>query len=532
MNKGLITKLCIWFPVIALIAAGVVLGFRHFSKSDETAAGSLETAFATRGPMIIPAKEFGQIEAAKRTIISNELEWSVIIKSVVEQGTLVKKGNVIIEFECKNLEDAIDNKEIEVVSAQLSYEQAEKNLQLKKKAVANEISKAENVLKLAQEQLQRYKDKGGQWEMDLNDAESDIQLAKQQLALARDKLSFKEQVNSDKSLKSPYSQNEIEADRLSVKQLELSLKKAEAQKQMLIKYDNPQQLRQLQEEVGQAGIDLERTRLEKEIEVTLQESELKTQKLKLEKIREKLKELKEQKAKLIVKAEQEGLVIYDTGWSRWRSSNVEVGVGEKIGPRQRLMKIPDMTTLEVETIIFEALVSQIHARDKNRKGTEAIIKLDSIPGKEIHGYIKWISPVPRHNGPHWMQTGSKVYELKIDADWEGAGLKPGEDIKPDMNGEVQLILNRLEDVLTIPIESVFSEEDQYYCWKMENGTPVEKKVTIGRMNDDRVQIVEGLEEGDEVLLSFDGSDKTEGKDGDKSVGKKAENETQNNSPDQ
>lgn len=492
----------LWLVPLLLIGGGVALwSTMGLNKGEELSLADLPVATVRTGPLVISVKEFGELESEKRTIISNELEWSVIIKSVVDNGTLVEQGETIIEFECKELLEAIDAQDLKVDAARLAWNQAEKNLELTKKEAANKVRKADNALTLAREVLQRYKDPGGEWDMKKNDAESEIQLAERKLKLAEEKLRFKEMVNKDPALNSPYSKNEIEADRLNVQQLQLALQKARSQKRMLIKYDHPQQLRKLREEVDQAEIDLARARLEQEINVTLAESDLRTKAKKLEKLEKKLEELKEEKAKLIVTAERDGLVIYDVGGSRWRPSNVEVKVGEKIGPRQQLMKIPDMTTLQVETEVFESHVSKVSTPDDDRPATEALITLDSVPGKVIRGHVKWIAPLPESSGPHWLKTGTKVYEVIIEPDWEAAGMKPGRDLKPDMNADVELILGKLENVISVPVAAIFSEGEKSFCWKVTNGRPEYREVTLGGMNDRRVQVLDGLSEGDEVLLT-------------------------------
>jgi len=67
-----------------------------------------QTAEAIRETLVITATEAGTVEAEEKVVIANQLKWSVIIKKVVEEGTVVKEGDLIIEFESKKLEDAID----------------------------------------------------------------------------------------------------------------------------------------------------------------------------------------------------------------------------------------------------------------------------------------------------------------------------------------------------------------------------------------------------------------------------------------
>jgi hypothetical protein len=52
----------------------------------------------------------------------------------------------------------------------------------------------------------------------------------------------------------------------------------------------------------------------------------------------------------------------------------------------------------------------------------------------------------------------------------------------------------------VPIVSVFEEKSKYYCYVQANSTWERREVEVGLSNENTAQIVEGLQEGDEVLL--------------------------------
>lgn len=70
-----------------------------------------------------------------------------------------------------------------------------------------------------------------------------------------------------------------------------------------------------------------------------------------------------------------------------------------------------------------------------------------------------------------------------------------------MTAEVELVLERVENVLQVPIAAVFAEQEKTYCWRMNGSAPERVSVKVGRMNEKRVEIVAGLAEGDRVLLA-------------------------------
>lgn len=437
--------------------------------------------------LLVTVTESGELEAQRRRIISNELRWPVIIKTVAPQG-LLKPGETIIEFECKELLDAIVQQELAVTSADNDYTQARESRLLKVKEMANKVSNAAESITDAGENLKRYEEKGR--EIAISDAKRAIQLAEETLRLARKKLLFKQKANADPELNKPYSRNEIEADQLAVDRLELAWKKAESQKEMLEKYDQPKEIRKLNRAVTEAELDLDRAKLESKTQLLIAKSREEAKKATRDMKRDRLKEMREDERKLVVKTETEGLVVYNTGGSRWRPSNVQVQVGEKINPRQQLMIIPDMSTLKVTTKVYEARISEV------KPGLKAYITLDSRPDRKLTGRVDKVAVLP-DTQHRWLNPGVKVFNVIVsfDENIDDLGLKPG------MGAQVELVLAHLTDVLTLPIAAVFTEQEKTYCYRVEGETASPVVVQIGKMNNKKVQILSGLAEGDRVLLT-------------------------------
>jgi len=469
--------------VFIAVAVGVYVGWNGWGGDDANYDGA--TAMVRRGELVVTINESGEIEAERRTVIRNEVPYSAIITYVVEEGTVVRKGDKIIAFECKELTDATEKQHLTVTDARNEYTQASENLALKKREMDNAVRKAEQAVEDAKIDLERYEK--GEAPNNIRDARSKIQLAERDLKLAQSNLQFKLEVNKDPELNSPYSASEIEADRLSVERLELARQKAVADLQMLETYDHPREMRRLRMAVEDAEIDLERRELERKRELVKAEA---TEQAKLYTLRaqeEKLKELEEYEKKLVILAEEEGLVVYDTGGSRYRPSNVTVAVGERIEPRQQLMIIPEMSTLRVKTKVYEAMIQYVHP------GLKAFVRLDAQPGEVLSGEVTKVAVLPNSQN-RWLNPDVKIFDVTVRMDNPPPGLKPG------MTAEVELVVARLPDVLKVPVAAVFTQQERTYCYRLQNGKAQQVDVRIGCMNDREVEIVAGLSEGDEVLL--------------------------------
>ena len=78
-------------------------------------------------------------------------------------------------------------------------------------------------------------------------------------------------------------------------------------------------------------------------------------------------------------------------------------------------------------------------------------------------------------------------------------------LKPGMSAEVDVILAVHEDVLTIPVAAVVETEEGSFCWvqpaNKEVDGPQKRILELGDSNDIFIEVVAGLNEGEEVILN-------------------------------
>lgn len=474
------------------IVAAVVVGatgaaVRALRKSGGNVL-SIPTTKVTRGPMLVSVTESGEIKAEQREVITNPVRWSVIIKELADEGTIVQEGQLIIRMECKELDDAIVDQELRARSAGDEYQTANNKLVIAREVTRNKVAKAAQAVRDAEDDLKKYVD--GQWPVKQAEAKGRILLAKGKHELAVDKLQSMVAINADPELKTPYSKSEMEGQKLDVERLGLELENAESEKRILEEYTHQRTLRDKQIAVTDAELGLKTTELEAETDVRLAVAAEDSARIRKTRQEDRFKELQEDAEKLTVMAKKPGLVVYETRRRRWHRP-ITIAVDEKISSSQQLMIIPNMKTLQAETRVYEAVRQQV------TPGLPALIQLDARPGKVLLGEVTKVAPLPDSQNP-WLSPGVKVYptvvKFKNELDIE--------DLKPGMSAEVEIILAQLKDVLSVPIAAVFADGEQTYCFRVdEKGNYQRTIVTLGRTSETRAEIVSGLSEGDSVLLA-------------------------------
>jgi multidrug efflux pump subunit AcrA (membrane-fusion protein) len=79
----------------------------------------------------------------------------------------------------------------------------------------------------------------------------------------------------------------------------------------------------------------------------------------------------------------------------------------------------------------------------------------------------------------------------------------GEDrrLRPGMTARVTIEAGMADDTLFVPIHAVFNDGTESYCYRLASpGAYHRRTVVTGRQNEDLVEIVSGLAEGDKVSL--------------------------------
>lgn len=159
-------------------------------------------------------------------------------------------------------------------------------------------------------------------------------------------------------------------------------------------------------------------------------------------------------------------------------SQVPVEVGQQVGPGTNLARVADPTKLKAEVRIAETQTKDI----KIGQIAEVDTRNGIIPGRVIR-----IDPAA---------TGGTV---GVDIALEG-DLPPG--ARPDLSVDGTITLERLPDVIKVGRPAFGQENSTVMLFKLDGqGEAHRVQVKLGRTSVNEIEVIEGLQPGDQVILS-------------------------------
>lgn len=436
------------------------------------------------GPLVISISESGRLKSQDEIIVKNETERSLKILSLVDEGTMVKKGDIIVELDSATLETERDNYELKVKGLESDLVAAEENREILKNQMQSNIEKEELTLKFAKLDLERFTK--GVHPQSLATADANIAIAEEDLERAEEDLEWSKKLHA----KGFITLKELKADELSTKQKRINLDIKKSDRDLLVKYTHPQEVETCLANVKQAEMALDRAKRTAKAELSGQQAKLLSVQVELRSARKELTKAEERLAACKIPAPSDGMVIYATssGHHRFHDSREPMEVGANVHPKHRLIQMPTSDEMLAIISVQEA------TKPKLREGMPAVVTVDALPGQVFNGKITKIGILP-DSSQAWLNPDLKVYRCEIELD------DPNERMRPGMNCHVEVVIEEHEDAMFVPIQCVLHVDEKPTAFVKTPGGFEKRVVETGMDNSVMIHVLSGLQNGEEVMLA-------------------------------
>jgi len=262
---------------------------------------------------------------------------------------------------------------------------------------------------------------------------------------------------------------QLEGDAFALLKAENDLEIANTKLQVLEKYTRAKELRRLQCEIESAQAKLKAAEASHKVNQALLES------------------IRTQISLCTIRAPCAGQVVYANVTGYRGNKEVLIAPGEMARERQVLIRLPDPTQMQVLARISEAKIAMVVP------GMTAKIRLDAFPDLQLEGTVIKVDEFPAPSG--WFGSIVKEYETTVWIHDTPPGLRPG------LTAEVRILIERLPDVLQVPVQAVFEHLGEFYCLVPDGRQFRAVPVSLGSTNDKYVVVNSGLEEGQQIVLN-------------------------------
>ncbi|MHC4235636.1 MAG: efflux RND transporter periplasmic adaptor subunit [Planctomycetota bacterium] len=469
-------------PMIFLVV--VVLGVAGYllarSIGGRSAGLALEASTVSRRSFPVLLREKGELKAAKSVDVKCEVEGRSTIISLIDEGTEVKEGDLLVKLASDQIDEKVRSEEIKDTNAAAAAAAAEKEHEILIDQNASDVRKGELALEMAGIELQKYLE--GDWKQTQQDLELELERAQQVLERAKEDLKDSEELAAKEFI----TRGELLNDRFEERQAQHDVAKATLRKRIEEIYTHPQELQKRESDVQEVQNELKRVKKSAAAKESKSTASLEAKRAELALTRERLTKFREQQAKCEIRAPQDGLVVYDTGQSRW--DRRQIAEGSEVYERQTIIKLPDPSVMVVTVRVHEAKTDRIAI------GQKARVEVEGQPGKVFTGKVTKIA-VLADSQNQWLNPDLKEYETEITLDQTDVPLKPGVTARAD------IIVREMENVLAVPVQSVFTKTGHHFVFRNGGNDAEPVEVELGHSSDEYVEVVSGLAQDDQVLLT-------------------------------
>jgi len=190
-----------------------------------------------------------------------------------------------------------------------------------------------------------------------------------------------------------------------------------------------------------------------------------------------------QQSRMIIRSPITGLVT-----RRMANEGEVVGLG---GGSTVTLGGPLFALVDLDRLYVRATIDEFDAR-RIRLGQEVRVTLEALPGRTLRGRLYKISPAVSGERQEARTFGIRV------------ALEEGEEfVKPGMSADVEVIVATRNNALFVPTQVILEREGKKRVYVVVEGRARATTVKLGESNWSSTEILEGLREGDRIIVNPD-----------------------------
>lgn len=466
-------------PVSVLLAGLLVLISVGGCASQPAVDTRQQIVEVERGDLVVTVSADGNLVLPERRDITFATG-GTIKEILVEEGDVVVEGQVLAKLDTVDLERNVTVEEQAVRSAELAVRSLEIDLQQFNQDIDASIKNAEIALEKASDDYRKitYPYSYSTFTLDIPFALAAIKQAGLWLneleAMLPDGLDDSEVDSAREKLRRALDELTDAREKLTRGQGDGIF--GEASDGSILSYTSYWTLRTAELSMSQAEVTLANLRDNAITGREKAEVALESAKVNLEIAQDQLEIARDELGKAEMMAPFDGVVV-----------EVPAKVGEVLTAASYAARTV-VTLVNPDWMEIEAEVDEIDVPGVGL-GQRGVITVDALPDLEMTGEVTFVSLLSRQD------SGLVLYRIKV-----GFSVPEGVSLREGMTATVDIITNERIGVLLVPERAVTEDSEGNPVVKVMTGDQIEERpVTPGASDGIKTEIIEGLNEGDQVI---------------------------------
>ncbi len=488
MTTRLALSNLVWLTGVLFLTAISPVSAADEAKQEEPSLKRPATHTVKAEPLLIELNLTGTFESEHAAEISlRPKAWSKLeVKSAVGHGSEVKKGDQLVELDLDDLRRAVVSAEQSLTVSRLSLEEAKAGLAAQRKTTPLAIKSAERNVRNANDDLQYFL--AVDRDQAIKGAERSLRSSQFALEYATEELNQLRQMYKADDLTEETEEIILKRAERSVESAQFSLESVKLRTARTLKTTIPRREVDLTESTKRESLNLAKTVATLTAGLTKAEIGFEKQRLEYAQAEERLGELKaDLKMLTAITSPIDGFVYYGRvksgNWSGQGTHEAELQRGGTVPAKKVFMTIVSTKVVRVRTSVSEKDLFQVRAGIKG-KGTPT-----AFPEANVGLKVSSVGKIPSAPGKFGC-----VIDLVGDMN---------SPVSAGMSCEISLTTYDQPKALTVPVASVQTDasNEESYVYVVDGDSHARRTVSTGRRHDGRLEVVKGLQAGDEVLLS-------------------------------
>lgn len=431
----------------------------------------------------------GVIEAQNMTPVSLQTEvWKTLtVLDAVEHGARVKKGDSLAKLDMDGIDAEIADQQNTQQAGELALALARAELKEIEGVTPIDLAAAERAKQTADEDLKHFLERLRP--LGEKSARFSLTMSQHNLEYTEEELKQLEKMYKADDLTEETEEIILKRARNDVEQAKFGVDLAESRTTEMLDTTLPRLETALKEAARREAVTLEKAKIS--LPIGPQKARLSLQQLELAQRQgaNRLAKLKADRERMLVKAPADGIVYYGRcEHGKWTTANVQATDGKLTHGASLTPNVAFMTIVAERPVFVRASAAEKDLQNLRVGMTGKAVSV-AYPNLTLPAKLDSLAAIPTADG----KFDSK---LSIELGEAAKALMPG------MTCEVKLVAFDKPDAIVVPAAAVFEDAaGKPYVYRVgADGSRQKTDITLGERSEKEVEIVQGLLEGDKILL--------------------------------